>query len=548
MGLACLIFACICILAILIGVAFSNNNKKRKKIAPTSKSTTKSPSYDEPLKKKNQGSQSIRPYDMDSKIASRVESYMISHEYKKTLFVLHTSCVKSCMTDLNELFLNPYIPSDCVKYVLPKNVYNEVRLLSETDHYSRQSNIVLDNCEHTNWSLQQLYNFTDTNLKIKFEKIKSADENLVFIFNDSAAFDEFIKYVESEDNVYVINLDRNIRGYERIIQPLYNFREYYTTDEKNGWKKSNRYRKAFNPGERQETSELPNSERIFLGYPNSNRKMRMESLESIKAGGEAIVYSLPDNEDTLVKIYTNTLPDDRKERKLQWLIDNKGNLPFEHLALPEELVYNHKGKCIGFTMCKISAESLGDKFFAKRKWNSEQYKVVREKRIVVKNLSKLLLELQMAGVFVADLSLNNILVDCDNNVYLIDCDSFEVARYPGEGVTNSYRHPNLTENRDLLFYLREPRIHTFSYAVVVYQIYLSQAIHPLLQCSDEDEIWGVQKFPYNYEECESFASPYVTEKWKESLNRQERALFTEEFRFKTPHGIGDWICDFKLLN
>lgn len=498
-----------------------------------------------------------QPYDMDSKIAQRVGDFMISHNYEATTFVLHTSCAKSSMTELNALFKeSEFIPRDKTRFILPRNVYYELKILEGSPNYKRQSAMIRYNSFQQSWSLQQLYHFTSDNEKVRLSDIKSKNrienkesENLVFIFNDSAAFDEFIKYVKAENRVYAINLDRRVPGYETIIQPLSNFRRYTVDDEKNGWKENSRYRRVDKVGKKKPAiliEDMNDNEKLYIGYPMSSRIINVGALKSqcIKRAGEAAIYKLPNRDDKLVKIYIKDLPDSRKINKLKCLINSTNYLPFEKLSLPEELIYNSNGECVGFTMRKINGKNIGDSFFARKRWNdSNGPEVYKEKRKVLQNFSKLLLELQMADVYVADLSLNNVLVDDDNNVYIIDCDSFEIPGCPGEGVTDVYRHPNLDDNRDLLYHMREPRIHSFSFAVAVFQISIGCVIHPLYQCGEEEPKWGDQKFPFNFDEPDN-NSPYIYESWREMLNSEQRALFTKEFKFMATQGLGDWIAAF----
>lgn len=526
----------------------SNNDSKHKK------STTK--------KAKSNNLEIQKPYDMDSKIHERVEDFLIAHDYETTTFVLHTSCAKSSMEELNLLFKESiFIPRDKTRFILPRNVYYELKVLDNSPHYKRQSAMIRYNSFQQSWSIQQLYHFTSDNDKVRLSDIKSENrienkesKNLVFIFNDSAAFDEFIKYVKAEDNVYAINLDRKIPGYETTIQPLSNFKRYSVDDEKIGWKKATRYRNAYRVGNKKKATsieDMNDNEKVYLGNPMSSRTISIKALKSqrINRGGEAAIYELSKHNDKLVKIYIEALPDSRKIRKLKWLIDSTNYLPSDKLSLPEELVYNSNGECIGFTMRKINGQSMGDSFFTRKKWDDiNTPEVIKEKRTVLRNLSKLLLELQMADVYVDDLSLNNVLVDDDNNVYIIDCDSFEIPGCPGELITDYYRHPNLENDRDLIDHMREPRIHSFAFAVVVFQISIGNVIHPLYQRGVEEPQWGVQDFPFDCEDQSGrTASPGMYEDWMRLLNKKQRMLFTKEFKFRVTQGMGDWITTFMEL-
>ena len=211
----------------------------------------------------------------------------------------------------------------------------------------------------------------------------------------------------------------------------------------------------------------------------------------VASGKEGTVYSLPQKDDILVKLYNRHLLDDQKKYRrnadrLLALFKLQHKLKFEKckkssFALPELLVFDESKKIIGFAMYKcegVSFRALSGIAGIKRHFPDWTR---RELALTALDFVSKLRFLQDNGVQINDFNPSNFLVDRNCNVSFIDCDSFQIIDGSKTHVTNtfvpSHCAPELLKNKSLLDLPRNIHHLEFGAAIIIFNL-LMCGLHP----------------------------------------------------------------------
>lgn len=162
----------------------------------------------------------------------------------------------------------------------------------------------------------------------------------------------------------------------------------------------------------------------------------LDLSKEIARGGEGMII---DNGPEVVKLY---LPGIKPitEVKFKDLAELRSNI----FIKPEKLVYDIKGKILGFTMSKVPSDhfpilSLFNKTFCIREGITDKVKGnIAEKLIDAMKFA------HSKGIVIGDYNPYNILVNDSGSVFLIDVDSYQTPNVPHSGLL-------FDEIRDYLF-------------------------------------------------------------------------------------------------
>lgn len=197
----------------------------------------------------------------------------------------------------------------------------------------------------------------------------------------------------------------------------------------------------------------PNGESITLG-PN------------LGEGGEGAVFAT--DTPCVAKIYKPEKATPQKLAKIQTLLGKK--LECSGICLPKALLYNFQDEFVGYLMdCaegeKISGfyriESLREKF---RHW------IRRDLVELCITILKKIDYLHGKGIVLGDINLNNILVKSPKEVYLVDCDSYQVDCFPCPVGTIQFTPPELQNKGCYGTYLRSVGNENFAVAVLLFSL------------------------------------------------------------------------------
>lgn len=187
-------------------------------------------------------------------------------------------------------------------------------------------------------------------------------------------------------------------------------------------------------------------------YCENNNKLNLTKeiilQNELASGGEgnvyitntkfiAKVYKLNERSKNELKIPLYTLEKLKKFEKVK--LDSKLS-PF--IFLPLLRIFNDKNECVGFLMNKANAKPvqyiLGSSKEREKHYPNCEYKNLVKMCI---NYLKLTIELHKKDIIIGDVNMNNVLFDTQDNVYLIDCDSFQIEGYPCPVATQEFLHP-----------------------------------------------------------------------------------------------------------
>lgn len=442
--------------------------------------------------------------------------------------VLHTSCVNYSEEALRSM------GSLAVRWILPDNVRWELRLLLRSRIFGRRAEMVL-NCVDgqrdmdglPKWDLEQLYEGCTE--PVTPEEIFPG--TLVFAFGDLNKQDEFTNRVRPLPGHFVlVCTEWNCRESLGAVMPLESVRGCGTR----------RVRALEYGGEIPRLSRISGIEcQIFRGDSIVVTGRDLTATE--KGGNYGIIHECGRIPGRYVKLYRSKTARGNYTRKLRKLAMMKHWLGPCTVALPERLLVLRNDEVIGFSMVRCRGSSLNKIPPAYWKRHDSQQ--------VLRRLTLMLLELHCLHILVGDLSSDNILVDENDRVYLVDCDSFQVEEYPGGGIKEAYQHPQI-KTEECARVLRDPRHEYFAFAVLLFQfLHFCDPLLQKLEKEDHRELkWDEVEFQLEAEQTEN---PNVHEAMLRLWNKQDptvRKLFADEFHFRAEHSFGAWIRALELID
>ncbi len=212
--------------------------------------------------------------------------------------------------------------------------------------------------------------------------------------------------------------------------------------------------------------------------------------KELGAGGEGSVFDIRDNSSIVAKIYHHERRMSNVFKKLALMIQYPPRTEDEHsghlyVAWPKHLLYDSADNAIGFIMPKVNKRnSLFDYYIPSLRKKTAQHVNYVSLCKVAQSLAKSLDELHGRGYVVGDINESNAYIVKDDNVTLIDSDSFQVRDYQTTPNTiyrcvvgkPEYAPPELQgvsfKNID-----RAPFHDRFALAVTIYQL-LMEGSHP----------------------------------------------------------------------
>lgn len=167
-------------------------------------------------------------------------------------------------------------------------------------------------------------------------------------------------------------------------------------------------------------------------------KRSISLLNQIAEGGEGIIYEY---QNDILKIYKNNVDIATKERKVLTLMTKQ--LPQEVVA-PKEAVYDDGGKFIGYIMPKVQGNEL--KSYVNKKFLKVNNITTKDILEILDRLKNVVEELHKADIYIGDLNDQNVLVDFQNKIYLIDCDSWSINSDKCDVVMDLFKDPQMKGN------------------------------------------------------------------------------------------------------
>lgn len=448
--------------------------------------------------------------------------------------LFHTSCVNYGVSDIQNLYrLAPL-------WFLPDDVYLELRLLLRSPQSHEAARLLLERGRRLpGWDMERFY----AGQSAAASPPPFHAGPLLFLFGDLNKQDEFLRHMRVEPDWYILLCEE--WSPKRCMEKTYP--EVYPLSV------CTRLAPVRQPVKLPPAVQSPEPHRLeFLSTLPAGGGVRIPGREFIKDpnkyGSYAYIYTCARFPDKVIKGYHSGASAGERLRKLQ-MLQSIGKMPLFGrlpLALPRELLYNGQ-LCVAYTMGKLRGQSLADMLNG----NAPCLTDVNALESIIEQLFLLILELHTKHILINDLSFNNVVIDGENHVSLVDCDSFQVLWYPGGPITEYNRHPEvnpLTVDETL----REPMHEYFALAVLLYQIFL-RADNPLVRVNGGDNPnWNHAVFPL---ETDGYAKDtdgremrVSAERWRYWMNqpRSLRRAFSDVFHFRRILSVGGWIRELGM--
>lgn len=271
------------------------------------------------------------------------------------------------------------------------------------------------------------------------------------------------------------------------------------------------------------------------GKPIKTGKLSLTS--KIGGKGEGTVYKCS-IQNKVCKIYH---PDKITEFRLRKLLEmQKNKIKIGGVCWPEELLYHDKN-FVGYLMREAGGyelqTSVMNPMVIQDKFPSWQRKELVSLCLSVIRISK---ELHNSNIIIGDLNATNILVKDFNNIYFIDCDSFQIGNYPCP-VGTPYFTPREIQSKKYSEFLRNKEHDMFALTTLVFMIlFMGKPPYSCKGGGTPAENIRNGNFPYKFNERKGEDAPEGP--WKfiwNNLPRRMKEIFEACFANNKRPSIGD---------
>jgi DNA-binding helix-hairpin-helix protein with protein kinase domain len=144
------------------------------------------------------------------------------------------------------------------------------------------------------------------------------------------------------------------------------------------------------------------------------------------AGGEGAVYELQGNQDLVAKILKTTSP--QREKKLRALIAFSSTSLSRVSAIPQELLYDERGRLTGFLMPRVQGGEPIHHFYSPS-WRKGNYPNASWKTLLQmsRNVAQAFHCLHSSSIVIGDVNPNSVFINKSGHATLIDADSYQVT-------------------------------------------------------------------------------------------------------------------------
>lgn len=272
--------------------------------------------------------------------------------------------------------------------------------------------------------------------------------------------------------------------------------------------------------------------------------------KALARGGEGTIYDLEDG--TVAKVYRREKLTVGRRDKLTLMTSQ--TLPIPGVCWPQELLYDQEGNFVGYRMERAQGMELQRCAFTRQaleRW-FPQWKKRDMVQLCVTLLEKIS-ALHRCGVLLGDINPRNILVKAPDQVWLVDCDSYQVGGYPCPVGTVRFTAPEIQKQRFTTF-LRTPGNEAFAVATLLFMLMLPGK-SPYAQQGGDDlgEVIREMNFPYPCGENRSESTPAGAWRFLWShLPRYIKEDFYETFQRGGTHSteqtrltVDQWLSAFR---
>lgn len=208
-------------------------------------------------------------------------------------------------------------------------------------------------------------------------------------------------------------------------------------------------------------------EKDTLIISNSQNKINVGSR--IASKGEGTVYDM--DKANVLKVFHENKFTSHKMMKIYLLIQYAQ--PSASIAYPKEFLKDKRNKLVGYYMPRakgIPLQAFFDPNSLKKHYPS--WSLSKMLRLAL-NVTFTVKEVHLQNLIIGDLNANNILVENENDITIIDTDSFQIEDYPSDvGMVEYTRdvHLNNIINNGYANFLKSKFDDIFSLSVIIFQL------------------------------------------------------------------------------
>ena len=261
--------------------------------------------------------------------------------------------------------------------------------------------------------------------------------------------------------------------------------------------------------------------------------------EVIGSGGEGTIFETSDPK-LVCKIYRREHLKVSNVEKIRLMTSRK--IGCENICWPVSLALNANSEGVGFIMPKAIGRELRNSTFGKRRLEES---FPHWTRLHIAKLAFSILDaisyLHELNVILGDINPANILVKDESNVFLVDCDSYQVEGFPCRVGMAPFLAPGLYE-ADLHSTLRTMAHEEFAIATLVFMVlHLGKPPYTYKGGGDLVNNVRVGYFPYsaNFRDNNSVPSGPWGHMWKQ-LPQYIKLAFLDAFKEERYRSIGEW--------
>lgn len=320
--------------------------------------------------------------------------------------------------------------------IIPKSVLNEISKHNYNKHTDiEKANHILDELSKFQlWGTNSKFDeqFADNAISSQFHSLR-LKYNLCLITNDNSYKKDGnlsqdildLKKSRSSENI------KDIKVFFIKNQELIEFKDKFdrTVNEENQNTSKKQYFKFLLPtNPKLNDSELnPRTIPEVGDFVVDNEGKKHKLLKQIgRTGGEGSVYLTDSN--FICKIYKQEKVTKFREEKIKLLIGH--SIKVKNVCLPEYIVYNNK-EFVGYLMPQATGSEIKTSIFIRPLFeqkfpNWDRWHLAK----VALDILKKIKILHQYNIILGDINPNNILLNNEDDIYIIDTDSFQIENYP----------------------------------------------------------------------------------------------------------------------
>ena len=262
--------------------------------------------------------------------------------------------------------------------------------------------------------------------------------------------------------------------------------------------------------------------------------------EEIGSGLEGKVFKIRNNPNIVAKIYHPTITEDAKVYADTWRkVSALSCFNHPRIAFPIEMLFDKKENGIpcGYTMPLIDAGTIHEIIVNGPRSVQASGRCWRDLLHICRSLAEEVSYLHDTGLQAIDLRPDNILVDKENNTYLIDTDSFQVAEMH---TTPTIINPLYSSPKELC----TAESVSYMLAMVCSQLLLCGK-HPFISTKFFDPVEGIKALAFPYEVGEHTPVDGWSEDYWSLIPKSVQNAFVNTLTLKNITPINAWSDLFK---